>query len=783
MTYFEFPKIDALRKKCNAEEWYWFARDVTESGHKAFCAIRQDALEERKEMFDTNQHLYEVLPADQPIRPYFDLEIETDNYDGLLEKFIDWLNIIWQTEFGLKPEYIILDSCRDNKLSYHLIIKNCYFESVQELKPFILWLFETMLKSPIPELLWKYGDEQRVIFDKIPYGNGQNFRMINQSKRGKTHILKGDYNPIDTLVRKVSGILLTTHKYKVKKSKKTEPETEIESSIFDDKQVAYKEEFEEYLKFNLLNKIALSGTWEEWRNMGFALYNTFQQNGLSLFITFSKINQQKYDEKNTLSLYNSLKNCSKKITFQTIRMWAKKTDAVLFKRIYSIYIDRIEERHYCDNDDEASDIIIGLLEDKLIYVNRPYYKQDNIWVCDSEKIKAILTNYIMAAPIYKTDAKGNVSAFWANYSSADKVFKTIMNKIVEFQLSADKFHTTTKHRLCFMNGVLDMKKKKFYLWEDVDFEYYSVVQIPYDYEKTESKDIMSVLEPLFGDKIELALRYLARALAGCVEDKNFATYLGNRDCGKGGIASLLCAFGDYVKPFLLANVSCQRERVKEDAKEMYWLMDFEYVRIALSQEVPVETKLRGELMKKIHSGGDTHTGKRNYDRTDTLFQVDCSMLMMGNEKINVTGDLAEHHIAFDGAIQFKSQSFIDEMATTLPPEAMMKYRVADPNIKEKCMSKSWHLQMVQLILDSYTDEPIVMAFQEEREESIIEKFLKDYEWTKDKKDVVLGSEVDYLGSKIKAELKQLGIEYKKIQTKSHPLYSKWVFVGIKKVLK
>jgi hypothetical protein len=41
------------------------------------------------------------------------------------------------------------------------------------------------------------------------------------------------------------------------------------------------------------------------------------------------------------------------------------------------------------------------------------------------------------------------------------------------------------------------------------------------------------LKHLFNTKYDTAMRFLARGVAGCVEDKSWATYMGNRNCGKG----------------------------------------------------------------------------------------------------------------------------------------------------------------------------------------------------------------------------------------------------------
>ena len=62
----------------------------------------------------------------------------------------------------------------------------------------------------------------------------------------------------------------------------------------------------------------------------------------------------------------------------------------------------------------------------------------------------------------------------------------------------------------------------------------------------------SLFENLFGEDTIRSLNFLSRGIAGHFEDKNWATYLGNRDCGKGVLYDILkYGFGDYVQTFEL----------------------------------------------------------------------------------------------------------------------------------------------------------------------------------------------------------------------------------------
>jgi len=777
MSYLEFPTLEKLRQKCDPDAWFWFAYDTTNDGSKAFFAFKQNEIEKYKSLFEVNRNCYEIIPSEQPVRPYFDLEMEdVTNFDELLKMFLEWISLIFETEFHVKTEFVILNSCRENKLSYHVHITNCAFKNNHEQKGFILWL---MGQCDKPEFQWKFKDEPRKIFDKIPYGSNQNIRMINQSKRGKDYVLKGDYDPVVTFIRCASSSYLNAEKYKTKKEVREVPKGLVD---MDTKQTIYREEFLEYLKYGLLDKIAQKGTWEDWRNLAFALYNTFQEKGLELFLIFSKLNVQKFDEKNTLDLYKGLKiGGSKKITFNSIRKWAKDKDAKMFRRIFTLYIDKLEERQYAETDDQASDIILDLLDGSLIYTNQHYYKKQNVWICDIDEIHKSLLTFCMSAPILKQAATGNCSSYWANYSSAEKLVKTVLAKTSLEKTDYAKFHTTTKHKIAYKNGVLDFSTKTFIPWDKA--EGYFVIEVPYDYkpsdEATKREVMKKVLEPLFADKLPLALKYLSRSIAGCVEDKNFATYLGNRDCGKGVFEKLLGGFGEYVKPFTVQNIMCSRERKIATAKDNYWMLDYEFVRLAIAQETPKpeeKLKVQNEMIKKICSGGDQQIARRNYDRKDTHFQVDCSLFIMGNDPLEMEGDVLEHHISFESAVQFKSQAFIDNVIANQGEIFARKYRVADDTVKEKCGTYEYQMAMVDILLDAFTHEKITVESESE-EQSVVKKFLEVYEITGGD-DEVLGAELKPFGSKIKSELQMLGVGYKKSRTGEKK--NKWVYIGIKR---
>jgi len=205
---------------------------ITNVGAKKFIRFKKellnDFLDENKKIkghhIKKNENLYELLISDfgdVPLRPYFDLEIESEtevdqeSHKRLLNLFIDWVINFFNTNFpefdeedNLKENnFIIFDSCRPLKLSYHIIIDGFRFTSMQHHKDFIAlmqhhWNFPQNddEKEIIEQMSWRKGTQNRFIFDTTVYVvKGQSFRLPYQSKRNSKYVLQpsGDNCVVD----------------------------------------------------------------------------------------------------------------------------------------------------------------------------------------------------------------------------------------------------------------------------------------------------------------------------------------------------------------------------------------------------------------------------------------------------------------------------------------------------------------------------------------------------------------------------------------------------------
>ena len=470
--------------------------------------------------------------------------------------------------------------------------------------------------------------------------------------------------------------------------------------------------------------------------------------------------------------------------------------------------DESPEFRHADDDESAARMIIADLKDELKYsFNRIFIKKDNLWVCDPAKINDHIFVFVLKSNIKKQNAKGE----WASYAQNNRTAKAIAENVIKIlrdeSVSNDDFyhklHTTTKGRVCFKDGVLDFAGKRFYKWTEIDFEYYSPVMINYNFEAhfnnpdraLSAKIMEDVFRPLFGDKTSLALQFLSRAICGHSDDKNWASLLGKRNNGKGVIFDGLSnAFGEYVRAFELENLLYQRKRedITESSRKSSWLLDLEWTRLAIAQEIPDPKSgllLNGKKTKKMQSGGDVHTARRNYDIRDTEFILELTLLIMGNNSIVPDDeDVMEKCIEFSTSLQFKTQIEIDMMREEYAdmPLMMEGIRVENPHLKTQIKTDEWRNAIIMLLYDYYAHTRISIERRRENVEmnTLRGRILELYEVTGNKEDLIpvkdVAERLDETLRKISNEMEGIGIK-KKIPTSG--VYRKIAcFVGLKKIV-
>jgi hypothetical protein len=249
-----------------------------------------------------------------------------------------------------------------------------------------------------------------------------------------------------------------------------------------------------------------------------------------------------------------------------------------------------------------------------------------------------------------------------------------------------------------------------------------------------------------------------------------------------------------VKTFELGNIMFERHTdTQETSRKLYWLLDYEFARLAISQETPPHSsnlRVSGKLIKKLAGGGDTHVARRNYDRFDTHFKIDSTFFFMGNDELKVDcNDAFEHCIQFQSVNQFKTQAEIDKMRDEGENELLISsFKVKDPTIKEKCQTDEWKNAIVHLIYQNYSEDAVPINTKENNDEeetkSLRRRILDLYEITGCNRDEILCDNVyEYIGDgkkKIVAELQSMGVDKKK--SKGITYRDKLCFYGLKLII-
>jgi hypothetical protein len=484
-----------------------------------------------------------------------------------------------------------------------------------------------------------------------------------------------------------------------------------------------------------------------------------------------------------------------------------------------------------DDDNEGAEMIYNAIKERFkLCGGNIFFKQTNIWVNSKQKIDNHLLHYILTKTNLMKMSAGKCPSpkpYSTNVGGAKALREAVYAKLYvegEDNTLLQKFITTTRGKLCFLDGVLDFTyvnpetqaKGKFYTWADVNFPYYTPVQIERnfaDYFATFDPAVIKEIKDkifvnLFGEHdCKKALAFFARGVAGHFEDKTWALYIGNRNCGKGVVDCLAkSALGQYHGSVEAQNLLCNSSRIlkqEQPEKQMAFAMDFQFCRLVFSQELPPppknkSIKINADIIKKLNSGGDMLKGKRNYDVNITEFINQARMVVMANDCPTLTNDDAlQTCCEFNSTISFKTQEEIDVMKANGKADIILQqFKVADPLIKDKCRTDEWCNAFIMLMVQSYEPHAVVCIDKVEVDDDdddnnenkmdLREFIITAFEITNKKTDFLKNATIqdvfetqeygDISAKKIAIELKAIGLKSAKktdrgwlgIKTRSPP---------------
>jgi hypothetical protein len=151
------------------------AQDISSSGQKTFI---KDTLEPLKQLYETctDKHWYECLVENRPSRIFLDIE-STASVD--LSYILTKLAEAVQLKFQIEPNIKVLDSCSNEKQSWHVICTNVYLKNVYHVGAFIRRFVLSLKEHPCREAI-----------DTAVYTKNRMFRIKGSRKFGSTRVLK-----------------------------------------------------------------------------------------------------------------------------------------------------------------------------------------------------------------------------------------------------------------------------------------------------------------------------------------------------------------------------------------------------------------------------------------------------------------------------------------------------------------------------------------------------------------------------------------------------------------
>ena len=296
----------------------------------------------------------------------------------------------------------------------------------------------------------------------------------------------------------------------------------------------------------------------------------------------------------------------------------------------------LDDIHVIKSDKEGADIITEKLKnDYIVSHERIFMRVQNVWTENDKVIKRNLIKEIGNMNILFMDNKG-VKAYSTMARSCNQMLQFV--EPTEDEDFIDNLWTSNLYKLCFKNGYYDFKKGKIV---DYDIDTHTTIKINRDYEEPTKENIDAVydkiLNPIFNnDKglMECWLNYIARGLAGHIEDKNWGVGIGERDCGKGVLVGMLeNCFGEYCRSTNSENFLFKNNGT-DSAKALSWLVPFEFKRLLLTNEITRDAegkyRINGNILKKLSSGGDKIEARVNH-KDEINFKIQARVCMFCND--------------------------------------------------------------------------------------------------------------------------------------------------------
>lgn len=400
--------------------------------------------------------------------------------------------------------------------------------------------------------------------------------------------------------------------------------------------------------------------------------------------------------------------------------------------------------YYGDNIiDLANKILDNDFKDKIFRHNgQIYYKTQKKWICGIMKdIEPDIFTWVTSQDLYlkKNKKESTYELLNDSINNPKSLVYAILKLVPNNDIILNEIWKKSLFKIVFNNGCYDFKNKKFETNFDKIDTFYN---ISHDLNLNSSSKIRKeiykvILNPIFSidneqeDIIQVKVRdfflyKMARTMAGHIEDKLFFLMTGNRDCGKGVLTDFLKkCFQGYILA-IESNCLLYKKTMGDMAKNNSWIMDCEFSRLALAQEIKLDDReyIDGNLIKKFCSGGDYISARKNH-KDEREFQLQSSLMICCNDiPIIAPNDAIEKAVIFDMKSKFIDDNYDDNLKLS-----NIKYYKKIENIKSEYLNNKDFINEFILIILEYYDKKCKMPQEE------LENIKNDYTIDEDTKKI------------------------------------------------
>ena len=450
------------------------------------------------------------------------------------------------------------------------------------------------------------------------------------------------------------------------------------------------------------------GSWDDWRNVGLCMrwITSFEH-----FDTFSKINKEKYDKKETIELWNSIHEKYEAMNLGTLYHYAKDYN----KDKYNLYFNYfIPLNKMTKGALTIAECICPKLERHLKWSNEKwfmFYKKTNLWM-ETKEPSHIIVQMIHKHIDYSIQIKINerakcedaeqqksitdeITKYSKMYSEVDKSgFYAMITKHLKTILYDSEFYyklDNNPYKIAFLDGIYDVRENKF----NKDYSDYDYITktIPFKYNEPSQEQTEFVKNVIYKicncnqSHMDYYLGVLGQALLGDAELEK-ALYFCVGVGGNNGKTLILEALAD-IMPNYVSKIE-RKTFEKGYSKAHKHLAGTKGKRIVYVEELSSKEQ-EIEILKELADGKNVKN--EILFSTDELINIMFKLFFLANCQANMKADggIGNRYRQLCHNSKFNKETTVDNYET-------LDF-VQDKTLASKLKGEYKHA-LIQLLLDA-----------------------------------------------------------------------------------